>query len=86
MVKVHPRSKRPGLQGVQQSASGPRLKIAVTEAAEDGKANAAVCSLLATTLHRPRSAVSIVTGAANREKLLFVAGDAVALIEKLSTL
>ena len=37
--------------------------------------------MLANALHRPQSAVRIVTGAANREKLLAVAGDAAALVD-----
>jgi uncharacterized protein len=68
MVKVRPRSRRPGVHGVQDSAAGPRLQIAVTEAAEEGKANRAVCALLAQTLSRPQSAVQIVSGATSREK------------------
>ncbi len=86
MVKVQPRAKRPGLQGVQESASGPRLKIAVTEAAEDGKANRAVCAYLAKALHLPQSSVRIVAGGTSREKLLAMTGDAAALIEKLRSL
>jgi len=86
MVKVHPRAKRPGVHGVQVLGFGPRLKIAVVEPAEDGKANAAVCDLLADVLHRPRSSVRIVAGAAHREKLLSVSADAAALIAKLASL
>jgi uncharacterized protein (TIGR00251 family) len=85
-VKVRPRSRRPGLQGVQDSSAGPRLKVAVTEAAEDGKANRAVCALLAKALHRPQSSVRIVTGASNSEKLLEVTGDAATLVELLQAL
>jgi hypothetical protein len=86
MVKVQPRSKRPGVHGTRISASGERLQIAVAEAAEDGKANTAVCALLADMLGRPRSSVRIVAGAANREKLLAVTGDAISLVEKLGSL
>jgi uncharacterized protein YggU (UPF0235/DUF167 family) len=85
-VKVHPRSRRPGLHGVGVSASGLRLKIAVSEAAKDGKANAAACSILAKALGGPASSVRVVAGAANREKLLLVTGDTAALIGKLSLL
>jgi uncharacterized protein YggU (UPF0235/DUF167 family) len=86
MVKVRPRSRRPGLQGVQESPAGPRLKIDVAEAAEDGKANHAVCALLAKVLHQPQSSVRIVAGTTNREKLLTVAGDSAALVAMLRTL
>lgn len=86
MVKVQPRSRRPGLQGMGESAVRPRLKIGVTEAAEDGKANRAVCAILAKALGRPPSKVQIVTGAANREKVLAVAGNPAVLAEKLGSL
>jgi hypothetical protein len=86
MVKVRPRSRRPGMHGVHQSAAGPRLQIGVTEPAEDGQANRAVCALLADVLHRPQSAVQIVSGAANREKLLSVTGNSAALVDVLRSL
>jgi uncharacterized protein (TIGR00251 family) len=86
MVKVKPRSRRPGLHGIQESAAGPRLQVAVTEAAEDGKANRAVCALVARALDRPLASVRIVSGATNREKLLSVAGDSTALAERLRSL
>jgi uncharacterized protein (TIGR00251 family) len=86
MIKVRPRSRRPGVHGVQGSAGGPRLQIAVTEAAEDGKANRAVCALLADALHRPQSAVQIVSGTTNREKLLSVTGDSATLVDLLRSL
>lgn len=86
MVKVKPRSRRPGLHGIQDSAAGPRLQVAVTEAAEDGKANRAVCAMLARALRQPLASVQIVSGAANREKLLSVTGDAASLIERLQAL
>lgn len=86
MVKVRARSRRPGLHGVQGSAAGPRLQIAVTEPALGGKANHAVCALLAQALGRPQSAVKIVSGATNREKLLSVTGDSAALADLLRSL
>jgi len=86
MVKVRPRSRRPGVHGVQESAAGPRLQVAVTEAAEDGKANRAVCALLADILHRPQSAVQILSGATSREKLLSVTGDSAILVDTLRAL
>lgn len=86
MVKVHPRSRRPGLQGIKPSAGGPRLQITVTEAAEDGKANRALCAIVAQALRRPQSAVQIIAGAANREKVLTVSGDTASLVALLRAL
>jgi len=74
-VKVQPRARRPGLQGVVPSADGPRLKVAVTEAPEDGRANRAVCATLAKALGIAPSAVQVVLGATAREKTLAIAGD-----------
>jgi uncharacterized protein YggU (UPF0235/DUF167 family) len=86
MVKVHPKSRRPGLKGTRASEAGERLQISVTEAVEDGKANRAVCDLVAGVLGEPRSSVRIVTGATSREKLLAVTGDCATLVEKLRAL
>jgi uncharacterized protein (TIGR00251 family) len=86
MVKVQPRSRRPGVQGIGDSGAGPRLKIGVTEAAEDGKANRAVCALLARMLRQPLASVQIVAGAANREKLLAITGDPTSIVALLRSL
>jgi len=86
MVKVRPQAKRPGLFGVRESVSGLRLTVAVTEPAEDGKANRAVCACLAKALRQPQSSVQVVAGATSREKLLSVTGDPAALVERLRLL
>ena len=86
LVKVHPCSRRPGLNGRMTSAAGERLKIAVTEAAEEGRANRAARDTLAKVLDMPRSAVQIVNGTTSREKLLTVAGNTDVLAGKLQSL
>jgi hypothetical protein len=85
-VKVQPRSRRPGVHGAVPGADGPRLAIAVSAAPEDGRANRAVCSLLAKTLRVAPSAVEIASGAAAREKRLTVHGDPAVLGAILATL
>jgi len=85
-VKVHPKSRRPGLRGVQPSADGPRLHIAVTEAAEHGSANRAGCVLLARALGVAPSVVSVRSGAASRLKQLHVAGEPAVLSARLQAL
>ena len=82
-VKVQPRARRPGIGGLAPGVDGPRLRLAVTEAAEDGRANRAVCGALATALGLPASAVSILQGQAAREKLVQAAGDAAALAARV---
>ena len=84
-VKVQPRARRPGLLGVVPGADGPRLKLAVTEAPEDGRANRAACAALARALGVAPSAGAVVQGASAREKTLMVAGDPVALAARLES-
>ena len=85
-VKVTPKSRRPGVGGLAPSATGPRLRLAVTEAPEDGRASRAACTTLARALGMASSAVSLVSGAASREKTLFVRGDAASLVPRLLAL
>ena len=85
-VKVQPRSRRPGVHGTGPGADGPRLRIAVTEAAEDGRANRAACAMLADALAVAPSAVRVAAGAASRQKLLHVSGDPLVLGAVLAAL
>ncbi len=85
-VKVQPKARRAGCGGAAPSADGPRLRIAVREPAEDGRANRAACAALAEALGVAASAVSVATGAGSREKRLHVAGDAAALAARLDAL
>jgi uncharacterized protein YggU (UPF0235/DUF167 family) len=85
-IKAQPRARRPGLQGLVDSADGPRLKLAVNAAPEDGRANRAICALLATALHVPPSRIAVVQGATSREKTCHIAGDPVALALLLATI
>jgi hypothetical protein len=84
-VKAQPRARRPGLQGLVAAADGPRIKVAVNEAPEDGRANRAICALLAEALDLPPSRLSITAGAASREKTVLAGGDAAALVARLAT-
>jgi uncharacterized protein YggU (UPF0235/DUF167 family) len=83
-VKVQPRSRRPGLGGL--APGGAALRVAVTEAPEDGRANHAVCLALAKALGVPGSAVAVAHGAASREKTVRIAGDPARLSETLQRL
>ncbi|MEN0077414.1 MAG: DUF167 family protein [Paracraurococcus sp.] len=85
-IRVQPRARRAGLQGLVPGADGPRLKISVTEAPEDGRANRAVCAALARALGMPPSAAAVEQGGAAREKVVFVAGDPKALGKRLEAL
>ena len=67
-VKVQPRARRAGLQGLAPGVDGPRLKLAVTEAPEDGRANKAVCAALARALDMPPSAAEVAARRARHGK------------------
>ena len=76
-LKVTPRARRPGIDGLFTDADGSvRLKVGVTAAAAEGRANAAVLALLADAWRVPRSALTIQAGAADRRKTVGIDGDA----------
>ena len=59
------------------SPVAPRLELlssAVTAPPVDGKANAALCALIAEAAGVPRSAVQVVRGASGRDKVVRVEG------------
>lgn len=85
-VKVQPKSRRPGVQGVAPDAEGVRLKIGVAEPAEDGRANRAACAVLAAALGVPARDVDVVQGATSRMKTLHAAGDTAAMTARLASL
>ncbi|MBI4577753.1 MAG: DUF167 domain-containing protein [Planctomycetes bacterium] len=63
-------STREGIQGVH----GEALKVAVRVAPERGRANRALCALLAAELGVARRDVRVVVGEAARDKTVEVAG------------
>ena len=67
-VKAVPGAKREQIAGVL----GDRLKIKVSAPPEGGKANAAICALIAKTLGVKAGAVSVVSGMTNPEKVVRV--------------
>jgi uncharacterized protein (TIGR00251 family) len=85
-VKVQPKSRRPGIQGRAVSAHGPCLRIGVNEPPEDGRANRAVCAVLAKALDIPTSAVAVTLGQTSRDKTLHVTGNTSLLTARLETL
>jgi uncharacterized protein len=69
-VRVQPRAAREEIAGERDGA----LLIRVTAPPVDGKANAAVCRLLAKRLGLAPGRVSVVRGASGRDKLVEVEG------------
>ena len=75
-LKVAPKARRTAIGEVMADADGALvLKIAVTAAPEDGKANAAVIALLAKEWGVAKTAISVVSGATDRRKLVEIRGQ-----------
>jgi uncharacterized protein (TIGR00251 family) len=69
-VHVTPRSGRDEVSGWR----GTELSVRVTVAPEGGKANVAVCILVAKALNVPKSSVRVVRGDSARHKILRIDG------------
>ena len=83
-LKVTPKAKRNQFGGLLDEPDGATaLKISVTTAPEDGKANAAVIALLAQEWGVAKSAVSVVSGATDRRKLVEIRGPSQELLSRL---
>jgi uncharacterized protein YggU (UPF0235/DUF167 family) len=65
-----------------EADGGAVLRVAVTAAPEDGKANAAVVKLLAKAWHLPKSAFRSAPSGRPR-KVLFIEGDAAELARRI---
>jgi len=85
-LRVQPRARRNRVDGlVAEVDGGVALKVAVTAPPEDGKANAAVIALLADTWGLPKSAFTVVAGAADRRKIIHLQGDPARLMQALES-
>lgn len=69
-IRVQPRAKRDEIAGFRDGV----FVVRTTAPPVDGKANAAVCALVAKRAGVPKSAVSVVRGAGSRDKVLRVEG------------
>jgi len=79
-LSVRPRARRAAIDGLAPGAGGgAAIRVSVTAAPEDGKANAAVIALLAKAWRVPKRAITVIRGAAARRKTIRVEGDAAAL-------
>ncbi len=73
-VRVHPGARKNGVTGIHADA----VKIALTSAPVDGKANEALIAFLAEALRLPRARIAIVSGTTSRAKTLRIAGKSAA--------
>jgi len=80
-VNIHaqPGARKPSLRGMH----GDAIKIAVAEAAQDGKANAAIVRFIAKGLDLGRADVEVASGHTSRRKRIFLHGDESLLRKKL---
>jgi uncharacterized protein (TIGR00251 family) len=69
-IRAQPGAKRAGICGEHNG----RLKVAVTQIAEKGKANAALIEVLAEDLGLRRAQLQLVSGETGREKRVLVQG------------
>jgi uncharacterized protein (TIGR00251 family) len=74
-ARVTPKASRTAIQGVMPTADGHALKIAVTAPADKGKANAAVCALLAGAFDIAKSNIIVTAGETDRRKVLRITGN-----------
>src|SRR5689334_6226323 len=80
-VRVQPRAGRDEIAGVR----GESLVVRVKAPPVDGKANVAVCRLLAKAAGIPASAAELVRGASSRDKVVRLPGVSAAdVAERLS--
>jgi uncharacterized protein (TIGR00251 family) len=88
-LKVTPKAKRNTIGGLidepddGRSGGSKALKISVTAAPDDGKANAAVIALLAKEFGVAKTAISVVAGATDRRKLVEIRGQSAELLQRL---
>jgi uncharacterized protein (TIGR00251 family) len=69
-LRVSPGADRTGLVG----RHGDGWKVRVAAPPENGRANAAVVQLIASTLSVPKEAVTVVSGRSGRDKIIELAG------------
>ncbi len=82
--RLTPKGGRDAIDGVATLSDGTCVLLArVRSAPEDGKANEALCRLLASTLGVAASKARLVAGAKSRVKQVAVTGDAGELVVRL---
>ncbi|MBV5335617.1 DUF167 domain-containing protein [bacterium] len=83
-LRVTPKASRNAVAGLTELAGGGvALKVTVTTVPEDGKANQAVIALLSKAWKTPKSSISVVAGATDRNKIVLAAGDPAQLLPRM---
>jgi uncharacterized protein (TIGR00251 family) len=74
-LRVAPKASRDAIAGIMPTPDGHALKISVTAPPDKGKANMAVCALLAKAFGVAKSSVAVVSGETDRRKIVRIAGE-----------
>ena len=86
-VRLTPNGGRDAVDGFDQGADGDWwLKVRVSVAPENGKANDALIRLLARRLSLPKLKISLLSGETRRKKILRIDGDPEAIMARIETL
>jgi len=77
-IRLTPNAAKDRIDGIVADAQGNGvLRIAVTAVPEQGRANKAMIKFLAKTWRFPKSSLSLIQGAKDRNKVLTIEGDTV---------
>lgn len=83
-LRLTPRASRNGVDGIGQDAEGRSLlKLRLVAPPVEGAANEALIAFLAKTLSLRKADIAIRSGETSRIKILHLAGDSAALLQKL---
>ena len=83
-VRLTPKSSKDEVSGVKDFGGKTHFQARVRAVPEDGRANKALTELIAAQLGVPKSSIALASGQTSRLKTIFVAGDAVALEQKIA--
>jgi hypothetical protein len=83
-LRLTPRASKNGVDGIVADADGrPLLKLRLVAPPVDGAANEALIAFLAKTLALRKADIAIRSGETSRIKILHLAGDSAAILQKL---
>jgi uncharacterized protein (TIGR00251 family) len=83
-LRLTPRASKNGVDGIVADADGrPLLKLRLVAPPVDGAANEALIAYLAKALSLRKADITIRSGETSRVKILHLAGDSAAILQKL---
>jgi uncharacterized protein len=83
-LRLTPRASRNGVDGITADAEGrPLLKLRLAAPPVEGAANDALIAYLAKVLSLRKADITIRSGETSRIKILHLAGDSAAILQKL---